>query len=162
MQITSIQFFFNFIFNSHENILQGKCSCLPFQYFHKHLMIWRHISNSGILAAKSLAVKAGSVIRNFYDNLYLICLCVLSHVWIFATPGTVAHQASLSMGFSQQEYWKGLPFPSPEDLLDPGIEPVSFASPALAGRFFTTMPPGSSYIQYVYMFILTHINYAVI
>ena len=47
-------------------------------------------------------------------------------------------QAPLSMGFSRQEYWGGLPFPSPEDLPDPGIEP---GSPALTGGFFTTAPP---------------------
>ena len=57
----------------------------------------------------------------------------------FATPWTVAHQAPLSMGFSRQEYWSGLPFPSPGDLPDTGIKPVS---PALVGRFFTTAPPG--------------------
>ena len=57
----------------------------------------------------------------------------------FATLWTVAHQATLSMGFSRQEYWSGLPFPSPEDLPDPVIKPVS---PALVGRFFTTEPPG--------------------
>ena len=51
----------------------------------------------------------------------------------------VARQTPLSMLFSRQEYWSGLPFPSPEDLPDPGIEP---ASPALAGRFFITVPPG--------------------
>ena len=50
----------------------------------------------------------------------------------------VACQAPLSMGFSRQEYWSGVPFPSPGDLPDPGIEPVS---PALAGEFFTTEPP---------------------
>ena len=55
------------------------------------------------------------------------------------TPWTVARQAPLSMGFSRQEYWSGLPFPSPGDLPDPGTEP---ASPVLAGRFFTTEPPG--------------------
>ena len=55
------------------------------------------------------------------------------------TPWTVACQALWSMGFSRQEYWSGLIFPSPGDLLSPGIEP---ASPALAGRFFTTEPPG--------------------
>jgi len=54
------------------------------------------------------------------------------------TPWTVAHQASLSIGFPRQEYWSGLPFPPPEDLPDPGIEPVS---PALTSRFFTTEPP---------------------
>ena len=51
----------------------------------------------------------------------------LSRVRVFATSWTVAHQASLSMGFSRQEYWSGLPFPSPGDLLDPGIEPGSAA-----------------------------------
>ena len=55
---------------------------------------------------------------------------------------TVARQDPLSMGFSRQEYWSGLPFPSPGHLPGPGIEPVPFASPALAGGFFTTMPPG--------------------
>ena len=62
---------------------------------------------------------------------------LLSRVQLFVTPWTVAHQASQSMGFSKQEYWSGLPFPSPKDLPDPGIEPVSLASPALAGGFFT-------------------------
>ena len=50
---------------------------------------------------------------------------LLSHVQLFAIPQTVARQAPLSMGFSRQEYWSGLPFPSPGDLSDPGIEPVS-------------------------------------
>ena len=55
------------------------------------------------------------------------------------TPWTVAHQAPPSIVFPRQESWSGLPFPSPGDLPDPGIEP---ASPALAGGFFTTEPPG--------------------
>ena len=54
-----------------------------------------------------------------------VSMCTLSHVQFFATPWTVAHQASLSMGFSKQEYWRGLPFPSPGDLPDPGMKPVS-------------------------------------
>ena len=64
----------------------------------------------------------------------------VSRVRLFATPWTVAYQALPSMGFSWQEYWSGLPFPSPGDLPDPGIEPVS---PAPAGGFFTTEPPGT-------------------
>ena len=56
---------------------------------------------------------------------------------VCVTPWTVAHQAPLSMGFSRQEYWSGLPCPPSEDLPDPGIEPASLQSPALAGRFFT-------------------------
>ena len=59
----------------------------------------------------------------------------LSRVRLFATLWTVASQAPLSMGFSRQEYWSGLPYPPPGDIPDPGIEPVSHA---LAGRFFTT------------------------
>ena len=58
------------------------------------------------------------------------------------TSWTVARQALLSTGFSRQEYWSGLPLPSPGDLPNPGIEPASLASPSLAGRFFTTEPPG--------------------
>ena len=56
-------------------------------------------------------------------------------------PGAAARQAPLSMGFPRQEHWSGLPFPPPRSLHDPGVEP---ASPALAGRFFTTEPPGKS------------------
>ena len=52
----------------------------------------------------------------------------LSCVQLFATPQTVGHQAPLSMKFSRQEHWRGLPFPSPEDLPDPGIKPGSPAS----------------------------------
>ena len=59
-----------------------------------------------------------------------------------AIPQAVARQVPLSMGFSRLEYWSGLQFPSPGDLPDPGIGPESPASPALAGRFFTTGPPG--------------------
>ena len=62
-----------------------------------------------------------------------------------ATLWTVAHQALLSMGFSRQEYWSGLPFPPPGNLPDPGIEPTSPEAPALAGRFFTTEPPGKPF-----------------
>ena len=76
-----------------------------------------------------------------------MCVCVrarvgahkLSRVQLFRTSWTVAHQAPLSMGFSRQEYWGGLSFPSPGDLLDPGIKPVS----PMAGIFFTTALPGT-------------------
>ena len=72
-----------------------------------------------------------------------VCVCVFllsrfSHIWLFSTPGTVALQATLSAGFSKQEYWSGLPCPPPGDPLDPGIEPEPFTSPAEAGGFFTT------------------------
>ena len=63
----------------------------------------------------------------------------LSHVQLFATPWTIAHQAPPSMGFSRQEYWSGLPFPSPGDLPDPGIE---LRSPALQADTLNSEPPG--------------------
>ena len=70
-----------------------------------------------------------------------VCMCTrmraVSVMSDSATPWTVAHQVLLSMEFSRQEYWSGLPFPSPGDLPEPGIEPTS---PALAGKFFTTSP----------------------
>ena len=66
------------------------------------------------------------------------CVLMFSHVQLIAIPRTLFHQAPLSMGFSKHEYWSGLPFPPPEDLPDPGIEPASLMSPALAGGFFTT------------------------
>ena len=63
----------------------------------------------------------------------------LNRVRLFATPWTVAHQAPLSMGFSRQEYWSGLPFPSPGDLSNSGIEP---GSPALQADALSSEPPG--------------------
>ena len=71
-----------------------------------------------------------------------MCACLVAKSCpTLVTPCIVDHQASLSMGFSRQEYWTGLPCPPPGDLPDPGIEPVS---PALAGRFFTIKLPGKS------------------
>ena len=68
----------------------------------------------------------------------------LSHVRLFITLWTVAQQAPLSMGFPRQEYCSGLPFPTPGHLPDPGIEPESPVSPALAGGFFTAALPGKN------------------
>ena len=62
--------------------------------------------------------------------------CVLSHVTLFATPWTVAHKAPLSMELPRQEYWSGLPFPSPGDLPGLEIKPTSVVSLTLAGRLF--------------------------
>ena len=61
---------------------------------------------------------------------------------ILATPWTVTHQAPLSVEFPRQEYWSGLPVPTPGDFPDPEIKPASPTSPALAGKFFTTAPLG--------------------
>ena len=67
------------------------------------------------------------------------CAGMLSLIWLFATPWTVAHQAPLFMEFSRQEYWSRMPFPTPADLPNPGIEPESLV---LADRFFITESPG--------------------
>ena len=75
-------------------------------------------------------------------KLVTLCVCVQTHfsrVQLCANLWTVAHQTSLSMEFSRQGYWSGLPFPPPEYLPDSGIEAVSLKSPALAGGFFTTV-----------------------
>ena len=71
-----------------------------------------------------------------------MCAQLLSHIQLFVTPWTVPCQAPLSMGFSRQEYWSGLPFPPPGDLPDTGIKPKPPAAPAMVGIFFTTKPPG--------------------
>ena len=65
-------------------------------------------------------------------------LSLFSHVQLFVTLWTITHQAPLSMGFFRQEYWNGLPHPSPGDLPDSWIELVSLMSPALVGGFLTT------------------------
>ena len=67
----------------------------------------------------------------------------ISHVQLFATPWTVAHQPPRSMRFSRQEHWSGFPFPSPGDLPDPGIKP---RSPALQADALTSEPPGNPWI----------------
>ena len=80
--------------------------------------------------------------KSIVDEYLGCCAQSLHHVQLFATPWTVPHQAPLSMGLSQQQYWSGLPFPPPGDLPAPGIEPTSTVAPVLAGRFFTSAPPG--------------------
>ena len=82
-------------------------------------------------------VKEFHPFTELVDGVMYVLSC-FSHVQLSATLWTVACQAPLSMGFSRQEYWSGLPFPSPGDLPNPGIEPTSLASPALVGRFITT------------------------
>ena len=93
--------------------------------------------------------KSDSVIIYMYIYIYIyrererererdaVLMCVLNHVQLSAMPWTLAHQAPLSMGFSRQEYWSGLPFPFPGDLPDPGTELASLMSSALPGRVFS-------------------------
>ena len=83
-----------------------------------------------------------------------VCVCVLSrfsHVRLFATPWTITPQISLSMGFSKQGYWPGLPCPPTRDLSDPGIEPTS---PSLQVDSLPLSHWGSPYIKTIMMYIL--------
>ena len=75
--------------------------------------------------------------------------CVLSCVWFFGTPRSVAHQAPLSMGFPRQECWSGLPLPSPGGLPNAVLKPESLVSPALAGEFLTTSATWEDHIYSV-------------
>ena len=78
--------------------------------------------------------------RHQRNKMCVVCVCLHSNCFpLFMTSWTVAHQAPLSMGFSKQEYWSRVPFPSPGHLPDPGTEPMSSA---LGGRFCTTILPG--------------------
>ena len=101
---------------------------------------------NAVLAQQTLSVDKW---RALICSLHIKCCCFLglfpvcklsrfSRVRLFVTLWAVAHQAPLSIGFSRQEYRSGLPCPSPGDLLDPGMELASLASPALPGRFFAT------------------------
>ena len=100
-------------------------------------MNWRHVC-SLLLVAISLIIIIAT--RHMHGSM----LSSFSRVRLFVTAWTVAHQASLSLGFSRQEYWNGLPFPSPGDLPNPGIEPESLTFPALQAGSLVLAPPVKS------------------
>ena len=109
---------------------------------------WRgDYSNHHFAVEKRAQKSQSSCLRSLWNRragigmhcCYLVAKLCLT---LFVIPRTAAHQAPLSVGFPRQEYWSGLPFPSPGDLPDPGMEHTSLASPALAGGFFTTEAPG--------------------
>ena len=84
-------------------------------------------------------------VRMYVCVLYVCVLCAQSCPTVYdpwVQANSVTHQALLSMEFSKQEYWSRLPFPTPGDLPNPSIEPLCLESPAFAGGFFTTVPPG--------------------
>ena len=93
-----------------------------------------------------------------HTSMHAYVLSCFSCVWLSATPWTVAGQAPLSMGFSRKEYWSGLLCPSPGDLPNPGIEPASLVSPALAGRFFTASATWESLFS-LYMHQLFYLKF---
>ena len=90
--------------------------------------------------------ERGNIVLAIFD----LCVQLLSPVWLFVTPWNVARQDLLSMGFSRQEHWSGLPFPPLGDLPDPGIE-TKF--PVLAGGFFTSESPRKSWVLYLSIYI---------
>ena len=91
--------------------------------------------------------KSEAVVLTCFSCVPACMLSHFSHVRLFTTPWIVAHQAPLSVGFSRQEYWSKLPCPPPGDLPDPGTEPISLMSPALAGRFFTTSTTWEAFLR---------------
>ena len=98
---------------------------------------------------QGIFLTQGSIIHVYVS----VRACMLSHVWTFATPWIVAHQAPLYLGFSKQEYLGGLPFSSPREPPYPRMEPESLAFPALAGRFFTLCHLGSL-VFFPYAFLI--------
>ena len=104
-----------------------------------------HVSCVSWIAGRFLTWGATGKFKVLF--IQMCCAQSFSYVQLFATSWTVACQAPLSVGFSWQEYWSGLSFPSPGDLPGPGIEPMS---PALAGGFFSTEPPGTLHFKQEY------------
>ena len=92
-----------------------------------------------ICMTSAVVVVQGLITRALSWQCHRLLVKLLSRIWLFATPWTVAHQTLPSMGFSRQEYWSGLPFPSLGDLPDPGIEP---GFPALQADALLSEPPG--------------------
>ena len=94
-----------------------------------------------MLTEQEKGIQREGEVRNSKQRRIYMPVCILSHfshVWLSATPWTVARQAPLFMGFPRQEYWSWLPCPPLGDLPNWGIKPKSLMSPALAGEFFTT------------------------
>ena len=104
------------------------------------LGLWEESMKKTIWDRLQSMLKQGEyVLRVFLSIIYGMPARVLSHVRLFATPWT-QNQGPLSVEFPRQEYWSGLPFPSPGGFPNPGIKPPS---PALAGGFLTAEPPGN-------------------
>ena len=158
MQASGLTEFSPFIWTSAvwgpSSFLVRVASCIP-QLLSSYCGGWQHLLDHGLgsphshLEARNrwwlwhfLFVDVAGDIFIPHDPTWGMSMCAWSSVMSnSAIPWTEAHRAPLSMGFSRQVHWSGLPFPS-QDLPDPGIELVSLMSLALADRFFTTEPPG--------------------
>ena len=107
---------------------------------------------AGIIAATWKAAN------NVHITPMIFMACVLNCVPLFPILWAVSHQAPLSMEISRQKHWSGLPFPSPGNLTNPGIKPMSLVSAALADEFFTTVTPGKLYDVYECRLIIISVN----
>ena len=107
------------------------------------------------IVALQCSVSFCSTAKCISSKYTYVCAQSFGCVPLFATLRTIAFQAALSMGFSRQEYWSRLPFPSPGDLPDPGIEP---RSPALQADALTSEPPGMHCVIYVFILILVSLH----
>ena len=105
------------------------------------------VSSLKVLADSSFQISADAYAWITVPLFPSVC-AVFSSTQLTTTLWTAALQALLSTKFSRQEYWSGLPFLTPEDLPNPGIEAASLAPPALAGGFFATVPPGAPFLLY--------------
>ena len=132
---------------NHVQLFYNPMDCSPpgssvHGIFQARILEWVAISfsrgSSQVKARKGLLHCRQILYHWATGGTYACVLSRFSHVWLFATSWTIAHQSPQSMGFSRQEYLSGLPCPPPGDLPHPGIEPESLTSPALAGGFFTT------------------------
>ena len=112
------------------------------------LVIWLRSTIFSLFTFFPSTVDKKQSVGRCFKTIY-VCACVLSHVRLFATLWTAAHQAPESMGFSRPEYWSGLPFPPPGDLPDPGIRPESPALQAVS-LLLSHQKSGGSDI-YIYM-----------
>ena len=118
-------------------------------------LLWKNVYSSPLLIFLKTNCFAlyYFLLLSYMNSLYILKVCmhaVTRSCPVLCDPvDYIAHQAPLSREFSRQEYWSGLPFPSPGGLPNPRIEPASPASPAVAGRFFTSVPPGKPvYFEY--------------
>ena len=109
------------------------------QFIYKSFIVPLHVPGTEIVTKSSLLSRTFLVVKEAKFELWFV-VQLLSPIWLFSTPKAVTCQAPLSMGFPRQEYWSGLPFPSPRDIPNPGIEPGSSTFQevyCIAGRFFT-------------------------
>ena len=126
-----------------HGVAEGRTRLSDFTFtFHYHALEKEMATHSSVLAWRNPGMGKPGGLPSMGSHR-------VGHDWsdlAIAIPRTIASQAPLSVEFSRQEYWRRLPFPSPGDLPEPGIEPVS---PALASGFFTAVPPGKHWLKIV-------------